>query len=124
MLGKNLAFGKLAESQAQKFLRAQGYKILEVNYRTKFSEIDIIAQDQDVICFVEVKARHSLEFGTPEEAVSVSKQKQIIKSAFYYLKVNRFLDRAARFDVLTFLYTGEVYQANLIKNAFGLTSNF
>ncbi|MDD5465713.1 MAG: YraN family protein [Candidatus Omnitrophica bacterium] len=119
-----LEFGKEAERAAADFLKAKGYKIRERNYRTKFGEIDIIAQDKDVICFVEVKARHSLNLGYPEEAVFTRKQRQISKAAIYYLKTNRLLEKPARFDVLALLYKDKRPQISLIKDAFELSAAF
>jgi len=122
--GKNLDFGKEAESAAAVFLKAQGYKILRRNYKTKFSEIDIVAEDKGVICFVEVKARHSDNLGGPEEAVSQHKQRQISKAAICYLKENNLLDQAARFDVVALLYKEDLPVIDLIKDAFELNPNF
>lgn len=124
MPGKNLEFGKLAEDEAVKFLKANGYRIRQCNYKTKFSEIDIIAEDGNTICFVEVKARHSLNLGSPLDAVSFKKQRQIAKSAIYYLKTKNLLDRLSRFDVLTLLYLDDQPKITLIKNAFELSANF
>ena len=124
MSRKNLDFGKAAEIAAVKFLAAQGYKILRRNYKTKFSEIDIIAKDKDVLCFVEVKARHSDKFGQPSEALSRNKQRQISKAAICYLKETNALGRLARFDVVTLLYARDLPAVDLIKNAFELSPGF
>lgn len=124
MWSGNLEFGKTAENTAARFLKARGYKILERNYKTKFGEIDIIAQQEGVICFLEVKARRSLNSGVPQEAVSTSKQRQISKVAVYYLKSNNLLERPARFDVLALLYVNSLPEVTLITNAFELTANF
>ena len=124
MPGKNIEFGKAAETEAAEFLKTQGYKILKVNYRTKLGEIDIIAKDKDTICFVEVKARRSLNLGSPCEAVSLRKQGQIAKVAVYYLKLNRLLGQAARFDVLSILRRDNKSEVSLIKNAFELSANY
>jgi len=119
---RNLEFGKAAENAAAKFLKAQGYKILERNYKNKFGEIDIIAQQEGVICFLEVKARHSLNLGLPQEAVSVSKQRQISRVAVYYLKSHNLLERPARFDVLALLYVNSQPEVSLITDAFELNA--
>ncbi len=119
-----LEFGKLAEKTAAEFLKANGYKILECNYRTKLGEIDIIAEEQGTICFVEVKARHSLNLGSPEDAVTAKKQRQMSKAAIFYLKANNLLERLSRFDVLTFLYTDNLPKISLIKDAFELSQGF
>ncbi len=124
MPGKNLDFGKEAESAAVRFLEEQGYKVIKRNYKTRFSEIDIVAEDKGVICFVEVKARHSDMFGEPGEAISKHKQRQISKTAICYLKENNAFQRQARFDVVTLLYITDPPEINLIKDAFELNSNF
>lgn len=124
MPGKNLDFGKEAESAAVRFLKEQGYKVIKRNYKSKFSEIDIVAEDKGVICFVEVKARHSNMFGEPCEAISKHKQRQISKTAICYLKENSAFQRPARFDVVTLLYTKDLPEIDLIKDAFELNSNF
>ena len=120
----NLEFGKLAEDLAAKFLVAQGYKILERNYKNKFGEIDIIAQQEGVICFIEVKARHSADRGLPQEAVSSRKQRQISRVAVNYLKLKKLLEHAARFDVVALLYVNSQPEISLITNAFELSANF
>jgi len=120
----NLEFGKTAEKAAAKFLKSKGYKVLERNYKNKFGEIDIIARHQGVICFLEVKARHSLKLGTPQEAVTASKQRQISKVAVAYLKSKGFLECPARFDVLGLLYTQSQPEITLITDAFELNANF
>jgi putative endonuclease len=122
--GKNLKFGKQAESAAVEFLKGRGYKIIKCNYRTRFAEIDIIAKDEGVICFIEVKARHSKLFGEPAEAVSTLKQNKISKAAICYLRGNNLLAQAARFDVVSVLYEGDRPGIDLIKDAFELSSTF
>lgn len=121
---EKIDFGRLAEKTAAEFLKKSGYKILQNNYKTKLGEIDIIAEDKGVICFVEVKARHSLGFGGPEEAVSARKKRQISKSAIIYLKTNDLLGRPSRFDVVTLLYTDNLPKISLIKDAFELAPCF
>lgn len=124
MSRKNLEFGKIAENKAIEFLRTNGYKILKTNYKTKLGEIDIIAKDNDTICFVEVKGRHSLDFGEPSEAVSFKKQRQISKAAISYLRINNLLEFSARFDVLSILFKNNKGEVSLIKNAFDLNPSF
>lgn len=124
MPAENLEFGKAAENAAAKFLESNGYKVIRRNYKTKFGEVDIIAKDKSVICFVEVKARHSRLFGEPKEAVSAVKQRQISKAAICYLKENNLLERAARFDVVSLLYTHDLPEIDLVKDAFELNFGF
>jgi putative endonuclease len=119
----NLEFGKAAENAAVIFLKAKGYKILERNYKNKFGEIDIIARQKGVICFVEVKARHSINLGFPQEAVTVNKQRQICRVAVYYLKLKKLLEQPARFDVVALLYSNSQPEVSLITDAFELSVN-
>ena len=124
MHAQNIEFGKAAETAAAEYLKTQGCKILERNYKNKFGEIDIIVLANGVTCFVEVKARHSSAHGLPQEAVTLAKQRQISKVAVGYLKSKRIFDRPARFDVLALLYEDDQPQITWIKNAFELSANF
>lgn len=124
MTKQNIDLGKSGEEAAADFLKKNGYKILFRNYRTKLGEIDIIAVDKDTFCFIEVKTRHSLKFGAPSEAISGFKQRQISKAALLFLKKKNFLDKKARFDVVTVECSGRQPKVDLIKNAFDLDSGF
>ncbi|MEE8424042.1 MAG: YraN family protein, partial [Thermodesulfobacteriota bacterium] len=75
--GSKQSTGAMGEELASKFLKKQGYKIVEKNFRTSLGEIDIIALDKGTITFVEVKTRKSTAFGYPQEAVGLKKQKKI-----------------------------------------------
>ncbi len=92
--------GKKGEDIAASYLRDKGFKIIARNYRDKFGEIDIIARDRRTWVFVEVKTRHSIRFGLPEEAVTTTKQQQIIRVASNYLVHHQLLDEPVRFDVI------------------------
>ena len=116
----NLYLGRQGEEAAVNLLKDSGYKILLRNYKSKLGEIDIIAKDKDTFCFIEVKTRHADKFGLPQEAVSASKQRQIAKSALMFLKEKNLLDRRARFDVVSVLYSKDGPRVDLIKDAFEL----
>jgi putative endonuclease len=120
----NLDFGRSAEEAAARFLKGKGYKILFRNYKTRLGEIDIIAKDKDVFCFIEVKARRSEKFGLPQEAVSGFKIRQISKSALVFLKDKDLLNKAARFDVVAIGYCDEQPSIELFKNAFELSVGY
>jgi putative endonuclease len=118
---ENLDFGKAAESAAVEFLKTKGYKIPKRNYKNNFGEIDIIARQSGVICFLEVKAtRRRLNLGTQQEAVTGAKQRQISRVAVDYLKSNNLLGKPARFDVVALLYEKDLPEISLIKDAFEL----
>ncbi|MFH0790547.1 MAG: YraN family protein [Candidatus Omnitrophota bacterium] len=116
----NLDFGKAGENRAEVFLKQNGYKILVRNYRTKLGEIDLIAKDKNTVCFIEVKTRLDNKFGLPVEAITNTKQRQIIKTATVYLKENNLLEKRARFDVVSVIGAGEGQKTEVIKNAFSL----
>ncbi|MBQ6298105.1 MAG: YraN family protein [Selenomonadaceae bacterium] len=120
---KNL--GKLGEDCAAKFLEAAGYTIVARNFRIRSAEIDIIAQIDNVIVFVEVKARSNIRHGLPSEAVNLRKQKKIIEAAGVFLQDEKFCDYACRFDVVEIYLRGErVEDINHIENAFEVITNF
>ncbi|MDD5291790.1 MAG: YraN family protein [Candidatus Omnitrophica bacterium] len=116
---ERIELGKEGEEKAANFLRKKGYGILERNYKNKIGEIDIIAKDKDTICFIEVKARTSLKFGLPEEAVTFSKQKKLNRIALGYLKHYNLLEAPARFDIVSVMFNSDnKAQISLIKDAF------
>lgn len=107
--------GIQGETLAKEYLVKQGYKILELNYKNKIGEIDIIAKDGGVVVFVEVKARQSLKFGHPREAVNFYKQQKIRNVAVGYLKFKGLYEQVSvRFDVVDVLGSDITH----IKNAF------
>lgn len=106
--------GAAYEQKAAAHLIYLGYEILELNYRCKSGEIDIIARDGEYLVFVEVKYRGSLKKGHPLEAISLQKQKTISKCAMYYITKHDLTEMPVRFDVVGIL--GE--EKELIKNAF------
>ncbi len=95
------AEGTSGEALAARFLEAKGLQIIKRNFHFgKTGEIDLIATDGNVLVFVEVKSRKSSAYGTPEEAVTHSKQKTLRRVAEGYLYVNGITDRECRFDVI------------------------
>jgi putative endonuclease len=120
MLNKRQQFGKESESLAVRYLKKNGYKILEQNYRNKLGEIDIIAKEKGTLVFVEVKARKTHVFGNPKWAVTPKKQRKISMVALYYLKATKQIHVKARFDVVALSSAKDNPQIEIIKNAFEL----
>ena len=111
--------GDIGENAASKYLKKNGYKILERNYRKTFGEIDIIAEKEDVLVFVEVKTRKNDEFGRPCEFVNSAKQERIKKTALAYI-CERQIDVAVSFDIIeVYAEKGRVKNINHIICAFG-----
>jgi putative endonuclease len=110
--------GISGEDAAAEYLQSKGYRILERNYRFRRGEIDIVAQDGATLVFVEVKARHSREFGTPEEAVTFRKRNQLRKIARGYLFDRKIDGRECRFDVIGIEYENGTPLLRHLKDAF------
>ena len=92
--------GAVGENVAANYLKGRGYRIVERNYRVRFGEIDIIAEQEGDLVFVEVKTRTDDLFGSPLESVTARKQKQLSKIALDYMSRQGCVDRNARFDVV------------------------
>ena len=97
---RNKVFGSVGESCAVKLLTDHGYKIIEKNFRSRFGEIDIVTEKDQVIVFVEVKTKTGDGFGEPWEMVNQHKLKQIRMMGEAYLTKNGLTDRACRIDVI------------------------
>jgi putative endonuclease len=98
-LGKK-ELGAKGEAIAVSFLQNAGYRIVERNYRVRLGEIDIIAEEGGYLVFIEVKTRTDSLYGSPFEAVTRQKQKQLSKVALEYMSKLGCHDRPARFDVV------------------------
>lgn len=118
MTFKRLSLGKEGELFAAKYLKKNGYKIEESNYRSPLGEIDLIARDGNVLVFIEVKTRKGIFLSQPFEAVNKRKQMQILKTAKYYIIKNKIKDTALRIDVVSIIHDGGNMKAELLKNAF------
>lgn len=113
------SIGKIGEKLAIHYLRKKGYSILEQNYRVIFGEIDLIAEKDNCICFIEVKCRTSQKYGLPEESVTRHKKNKIIKVAQLYIKQKNIEDKFFRFDVVTLQFNNRfLVKAKHIINAF------
>lgn len=95
-------FGKVAEDLAAEYLQKNGYKIITRNFRFQKAEIDIIAEKENLIIIVEVKARSTDAFMLPQEAVTKTKIKSIVTAANHYLEE---FDKNSevRFDIISVL---------------------
>jgi putative endonuclease len=115
MARKN-SLGHTGEQIACKALEEEGYRIIEKNFRCRQGEIDIIAEQKGILCFVEVKARSSEKFGLPEEAVQKWKQKKLLTVAVIYLEQKRIRSRDMRFDIVS--VDLKTKKTRIIQNAF------
>lgn len=95
--------GRRGEDAAAAYLERCGLTLLERNWRCKAGEIDIVAVDGDTLVLIEVKTRKGIRRGTPEDAVTPSKQRRIARLAAAYLASAGDAECAVRFDVITLL---------------------
>lgn len=109
--------GRLGEELAAQFLMKNNYQMVSANFKVPIGrnrlgvavtgEIDLIAFDEDYLCFVEVKTRSSDEFASPLAAVDLRKQRQITRTARVYRKIFRLQNIKTRFDVVSIVLQGK-----------------
>lgn len=92
--------GKRGEDLALEHLKNKGFKFIDRNFSCRYGEIDLIMKHKNTLVFVEVKARLSTKYGTPEEAVTPWKVKSIIKTAQFFTLHNKKLPKRQRIDVV------------------------
>ena len=113
--------GDRGEAMAAEYLRENGYELLASQFRCRFGEIDLIAEKDGMLLFVEVKLRTNLQYGMPREYVTAKKQEKLRAAALLYLSMHG-LDVPTRFDVAE-VYTDAHHSARstrieYIENAF------
>lgn len=106
--------GQQAEDAALDFLRGQGLKLIERNYRCRFGEIDLVMRDAAVLVFVEVRMRRSRAFGGARESITSAKRSRLLAAARHYLHTQGALP-ACRFDALLLNGDGDI---EWLRNAF------
>jgi putative endonuclease len=113
--------GILGERLACDFLGKNGYRILETNYRCPEGEIDIIAQQEDTLVFIEVRTKRSKQFGSPEESITPTKMKRLRAVAAHYGQNRDGLPASWRIDVVAIQMhrNGRASRIELIENAVG-----
>ena len=111
------SIGNKGEDAAVNFLFANGYGVLQKNYRYGRGEIDIIAQKDDVLIFMEVKTRKNADFGYPETFVSESQQDRIHLAAEEYIFQNKWQGEI-RFDIIAILWDGNEPVLDHFEDAF------
>lgn len=117
---ERLLTGKYGEQIAARFLEKQQYKILYCNYRFRHAEVDIICEKDNQLIIVEVKSRKNDYVQFPWEAVTPSKQKQMIKVAQHYIE-NNDSDSETRFDIVSITFGAARPHIEHIQDAFSPT---
>ena len=109
--------GKEGEALAYNLLKKKGYQILDMNWRYGKNELDIIAMDNEYLVIVEVKTRCNPYFETPKEAVTLKKQKNIIRAANAYVIEND-IENETRFDIISVMFWNNKVEIEHIEDAF------
>ena len=111
--------GALGEVLAGRYLRERGYRIVSANYRTRMGEIDVVAEKDGVLVFIEVKTRSEGMIALPSESVGREKQRRLVRAAGLYLRAEP-PGRKTRFDVIEVYLnsTDNLQKINHIQNAF------
>ena len=99
----NKDIGNWGENRAAEFLEANGFVIIERNFRSRFGEIDIIAEKEAVIHFIEVKTRSTSSFGSPFDAINSKKLKHILKTAQFYMLSKKLRSKFISIDAIGIL---------------------
>ena len=110
--------GRRGEALAAKFLKDQGFSILSRGFRTRYGELDIVAREGPVLCFVEVKTRTQPDFGSPLEAVTPAKIRRLAQSAQVYLAKKKLSAVPVRFDVVAVVESSAGVELELFRGAF------
>ena len=103
MTDSNRHIGKKAEDFACEYLLNKGWEILDRNYYSGHSEVDIIADNGTCIVFLEVKMRSSTKFGHPLEQVTQTKVDHIFKAAENWISEKNLHESPLRFDVISII---------------------
>ena len=110
--------GLIGETIAREHLEKEGLRILQTNYRSEGAEVDIVAEEGDVLVFCEVKYRRTEMYGPPELALTPRKQGRVRRAALAYLAEENIEGRICRFDVVALQQKGSRVEVRHWRNAF------
>lgn len=112
--------GDAGEQAAVGFLEKSGYRVVARNFRCAYGEVDVVAERDGLLCFVEVRTRSTAAWGDPSHTVSWAKQRKVAKAALHYLFEHGTLarDRMVRFDVISVVGRGPDASVEHIPDAF------
>lgn len=112
--------GEAGERIAEAWLTRRGWRILERRFRTGHRDLDLVAEREGLVAFVEVKARRGKDFGHPVEAVTWRKQRELARSASVWIARHGRPEQMFRFDVVGVLVDGEQVRVRHVENAFSV----
>lgn len=105
--------GIKGESLAVQFLINKGYKIKAKNYHTKWGEIDIIAEKNNILYFIEVKTRQKLTFGMPYEAINFYKIKALKRCIAYYIRKENIQNKKYSLSVISIILSSDLTKSTI-----------
>ncbi|MFQ3548926.1 MAG: YraN family protein [Armatimonadota bacterium] len=121
MCSSKSKLGLSAEILASSYLAEIGYKIIDSNYHSRYGEIDIIANENENLVFVEVRCRRTNTYGSPIESITNKKKNNIILTAQDYIEKKQLYDMPCRFDVVEVTSNeGKLSIKEVVKDAFTL----
>ena len=106
MEANNLKVGKRGEKEAEVYIKEKGYSVLEKNYKNKYGEIDLVAQKNGELIFIEVRSKTENDFGTPEETVKEKKKKKLKQNALAYTTFKNY-EGFYRIDLICIVFAKE-----------------
>lgn len=95
-----MSCARAGEELARTFLKANGYRVVDTNWRYRQLELDIVCLQQDTYVFVEVKTKTDIQFGYASEALTIQKQKKMLKTVSSYLSLNKLWAKPCRLDLV------------------------
>ena len=117
MISESRKTGLLGEIFASRYLRLKGYRILAANFMSKTGEIDLIAEKDGTVCFVEVKTRKEGAYFAPAEAVDAKKEQNVRSTASAFMGLSK-RRNPVRFDIVEVIIGKEKYGVKHTENAF------
>ena len=112
--------GLRGERLAERWLRRRGYRVLQRRFRSGHRDIDLVAESNGTVAFVEVKTRRGAQFGGPVAAVNWKKRLELARSAHTWVDRHGRPGEGYRFDVIGVLLDGERIRVRHVENAFSL----
>jgi putative endonuclease len=110
--------GRSGEAAVAEWYRNAGYELLDLNWRVREGELDLVAQRAGALVFCEVKTRRSNAYGLPVEAVTARKQQRLRVLAARWLDAHEFRPREIRFDVASVVPNGRGWDVSVLEYAF------
>jgi putative endonuclease len=112
--------GQAGELVAERWLRRQGWRVLQRRFRSGHRDIDLVAEREGLVAFIEVKARRGSRFGDPVQAVNWRKQRELARSASVWIDRHGRPGEHYRFDVIGVLMEGKAVRVRHVENAFSI----